>query len=43
MQRSRNKFIEWKLYKMVGFLWNSLFKILPPLNVTEAFAPEKGE
>ena len=27
---------------MVGFLWNSLFKILPPVNVTAAFAPEKG-
>ena len=32
-----------QLHQMVGFLWNSLFKILPPVNVTAAFAPEKGE
>ena len=32
-----------QLYQMVKFIWNSLVEILPPVNVTAAFAPEKGE
>ena len=28
---------------MVKFLWNSVVEILPPVNVTASFAPEKGE